>query len=109
MSFMGSERQAWESALHIWAIMHGGRDKVVRSAYAAGVSKNRIHTITHIARSTINRILVDPMAKTIVRIDDNTRGKVVCTECGLETYVYLLGDLDEVIAGLTETAKHKCP
>lgn len=33
------------------------RDRLVRNAHAAGVSKNRIHTITGLARTTIDRIL----------------------------------------------------
>lgn len=34
-----------------------GRDDMVRRANAAGVSKNRIHVLTGIARTTIDRIL----------------------------------------------------
>ena len=34
-----------------------GRDDMVRRARAAGVSKNRIHVLTGIARTTIDRIL----------------------------------------------------
>ncbi|WP_328336697.1 DUF6003 family protein [Streptomyces violaceus] len=34
-----------------------GRDDMVRRAQAAGVSKNRIHALTGIARTTIDRIL----------------------------------------------------
>lgn len=34
-----------------------GRDALVRRARAAGVSKNRIHVLTGIARTTIDRIL----------------------------------------------------
>lgn len=34
-----------------------GRDDMVRRAQAAGVSKNRIHVLTGIARTTIDRIL----------------------------------------------------
>jgi hypothetical protein len=48
-----------EQALTAWASVE--RDELVRAAYAAGVSKNRIHTITGIARSTIDRILEPSM------------------------------------------------
>ena len=34
-----------------------GRDDMVRRARATGVSKNRIHVLTGIARTTIDRIL----------------------------------------------------
>lgn len=34
-----------------------GRDGMVRRANAAGVSKNRIHVVTGIARTTIDRML----------------------------------------------------
>jgi hypothetical protein len=34
-----------------------GRDDMVRRANAAGVSKNRIHVLTGIARTTLDRIL----------------------------------------------------
>jgi hypothetical protein len=33
------------------------RDDMVRRAQAAGISKNRIHVLTGIARTTIDRIL----------------------------------------------------
>jgi hypothetical protein len=48
-----------EAALQAWATVQ--RDDLVRAAYQAGVSKNRIFTLTGIARTTIDRILEDPM------------------------------------------------
>lgn len=51
-----------EQALIAWASVE--RDEVVRAAYDAGVSKNRIHTITGIARTTIDRILEVSMPQT---------------------------------------------
>lgn len=48
-----------EQALAAWASVE--RDGLVRAAYEAGVSKNRIHTITGIARTTIDRILETSM------------------------------------------------
>lgn len=46
-----------EEALEAWAASDRQRDQLVRAANAAGVSKNRIHTITGIARTTVDRIL----------------------------------------------------
>lgn len=46
-----------ERALMEWAVMDAMRDELVLRAAAAGVAKNRIHKITGIARSTIDRIL----------------------------------------------------
>jgi hypothetical protein len=51
-----------ESALQAWATVQ--RDDLVRAAYRAGVSKNRIHTLTGIARTTVDRILEAPMGTT---------------------------------------------
>jgi hypothetical protein len=48
-----------EQALKAWASIE--RDELVRAAHEAGVSKNRIHTITGIARTTIDRILEPQM------------------------------------------------
>lgn len=44
-----------ERALIAWAAID--RDALVRAAHRAGVSKNRISTISGIARTTIDRIL----------------------------------------------------
>jgi hypothetical protein len=43
-----------EAALQAWATVQ--RDELVQVAHQAGVSKNRIHAITGIARTTIDRI-----------------------------------------------------
>ncbi len=48
-----------EAALQAWATVQ--RDELVQAAYQAGVSKNRIHAITGIARTTIDRILEAPV------------------------------------------------
>lgn len=50
-------RDEAEKQLTEWAGYNARRDDLVRAALAAGVSKNRIHIITGIARSTIDRIL----------------------------------------------------
>jgi hypothetical protein len=47
-----------EAALQAWATVE--RDELVQAAHRAGVSKNRIHVITGIARTTIDRILEAP-------------------------------------------------
>jgi hypothetical protein len=48
-----------EQALIAWASVE--RDDLVRAAFAAGVSKHRIYSITGIARTTIDRILEPSM------------------------------------------------
>jgi hypothetical protein len=58
----GVNQQEAEQALMAWASIE--RDELVRAAHEAGVSKNRIHTITGIARTTIDRILEPPMPQT---------------------------------------------
>ncbi|SEN87435.1 hypothetical protein, partial [Nonomuraea pusilla] len=45
-----------EKALTEWAANNARRDELVRAARTAGVSKNRIHVLTGIARTTIDRI-----------------------------------------------------
>jgi hypothetical protein len=52
-------RNEAERALSAWASVE--RDDLVRAAYEAGVSKNRIHILTGIARTTIDRILETSM------------------------------------------------
>jgi hypothetical protein len=46
-----------ERLLAEWAASYDGRDAVVLAAHRAGVSKHRIHTLTGIARTTLDRIL----------------------------------------------------
>lgn len=46
---LGAEWAEWNSDAQ--------REKVVRAMLTAGLTKNRIHTITGIARTTIDRIL----------------------------------------------------
>lgn len=52
-------QEAAEAALRAWATVQ--RDELVQAAHRTGVSKNRIHVITGIARTTIDRILETPM------------------------------------------------
>ncbi len=40
-----------------WVIVTRDRDNRVRSAVAAGVSKHRVHQLTGISRSTIDKIM----------------------------------------------------
>lgn len=46
-----------EAFLILWAETFRVRDGIVLMAHAAGVSKNRIHELTGIARTTIDRIV----------------------------------------------------
>jgi hypothetical protein len=46
-----------ERALTSYAETTGGRDELIRAALAAGLSKHRIHQLSGIARTTIDRIL----------------------------------------------------
>jgi hypothetical protein len=55
-----------EAALQAWGTVQ--RDELVQAAYQAGVSKNRIHVLTGIARTTIDRILEAPMGTPQQRI-----------------------------------------
>jgi len=61
-------REEAEAALQAWATVQ--REELVQAAYEAGVSKNRIHVITGLARTTIDRILENPMAATQQRITE---------------------------------------
>ncbi|MET8113845.1 DUF6003 family protein [Streptomyces prasinus] len=51
------EKAAAERELTHYRRTVEGRDGMVRRAQAAGVSKHRIHVLTGIARTTIDRIL----------------------------------------------------
>jgi hypothetical protein len=57
-----------ETALQAWATVQ--RDELVQAAHQAGVSKNRIHVLTGIARTTIDRILEGPMGATQQKISE---------------------------------------
>ena len=51
------EVRAAERQLMNWAASFASRDTVVRAARRVGVSKHRIHVLTGIARTTIDRIV----------------------------------------------------
>lgn len=51
------EQQAAEIALADWAEQNARRDDLVRQAIQLGVSKRRVHVLTGIARTTIDRIV----------------------------------------------------
>lgn len=51
-----------EAALQAWATVE--RDEIIQAAYRDGVSKNRIHVITGLARTTIDRILESQLSAT---------------------------------------------
>jgi len=48
-----------ERLLTEWAASFGGRDALVLAAHRVGVSKHRIHALTGIARTTLDRILTE--------------------------------------------------
>jgi hypothetical protein len=50
-----------ELMLSEWVIVTRDRDSRIRAAVASGVSKHRVHQLTGISRSTIDRILAAPV------------------------------------------------
>ncbi|WP_225877225.1 DUF6003 family protein [Streptomyces resistomycificus] len=54
---MSDEQAASEKELADFRATLEGRDDMVRRARAAGLSKNRIHVLSGIARTTIDRII----------------------------------------------------
>ncbi|MFE5368242.1 DUF6003 family protein [Streptomyces mirabilis] len=54
---MSDERAASEKELATFRATTDGRDDMVRRARTAGLSKHRIHVLSGIARTTIDRIL----------------------------------------------------
>jgi hypothetical protein len=50
-----------EQMLSEWVIVTRDRDARVRAAVAAGITKHRVHQLTGIGRSTIDRILASPV------------------------------------------------
>lgn len=46
-----------EYDLALWAVNQERRDSLLRRAYAAGIPKHRIHVLTGVARTTIDRVL----------------------------------------------------
>ena len=57
-----------EAALQAWATVE--RDELIQAAHQAGVSKNRIHVLTGIARSTIDRTLEAPVGTDSQRVTE---------------------------------------
>jgi hypothetical protein len=55
MRYMTSEEA--EAMLLEWRTVVHSRDERVRAALAAGLSKHRVHVITGIGRSTVDRIV----------------------------------------------------
>lgn len=48
-----------ENDLVRWKVQYNRRDELVIGAAASGLSKHRIHLLTGLARTTIDRILVE--------------------------------------------------
>jgi len=53
-------REEAEQVLSEWVMVTRDRDNRVRAAVAAGITKHRVHQLTGIGRSTIDRILAAP-------------------------------------------------
>lgn len=53
-------REQAEQELAAWAAANEYRDDVIKAAYRAGVTKAKIHAMTGVARTTIDRVLQDP-------------------------------------------------
>ncbi|MFF2852713.1 hypothetical protein ACFVT5_41430 [Streptomyces sp. NPDC058001] len=66
-------RAATEQLLSHYRQIADGRDRMVRDATTVGVTKNRIHTLTGIARTTIDRILEDTMTIALVSAESGDR------------------------------------
>ena len=49
-----------EQMLSAWVTVTRDRDRRVRAAVSVGVSKHRVHVLTGISRSTIDKILAAP-------------------------------------------------
>lgn len=63
-----------------WAISNHGRNALVRRANLAGVTKNEIHHLTGIARTTIDRILEPAMPTTLTPRETARRAMLAATE-----------------------------
>lgn len=53
-------REHAEQELAAWAAANEYRDEIIKGAYRAGVTKARIHAVTGVARTAIDRVLRDP-------------------------------------------------
>jgi hypothetical protein len=53
-------REQAEQELAAWAAANEYRDEIIKAAYRAGVTKAKIHAMTGVARTTIDRVLHDP-------------------------------------------------
>lgn len=79
-----------ERALRAWASIE--RDELVRAARKAGLSKNRIHTITGIARTTIDRILDLPMPEAMTHsLHDYLTGLIASWPRNIYPHPHVLG------------------
>ena len=52
-----------EQELAAWAAANEYRDEIIRGAYRAGVTKARIHAMTGVARTTIDRVIQEPAVR----------------------------------------------
>jgi hypothetical protein len=64
-----------------WAATVARRDQIVRAVRAAGLSKSRIHELTGIARTTIDRILKEtPMVTEVIATVPKTASRATAAE-----------------------------
>jgi hypothetical protein len=52
-----TDQERAEAALAEWVTVHRDRDRRIRAAVAAGISKHRVHQLTGISRVTIDKVL----------------------------------------------------
>lgn len=85
-------REQAETELIEWARITRDRDRRVLNAYAAGISKNHIHTLTGISRSTIDRILdKEPTMDTVAVLRAKARAEGAMTAAEFD-YSLAVGD-----------------
>lgn len=69
-------RDEAERELAAYAAVVLGRDDTVMRALAAGISKHRVHVLTGIARTTIDRI-ISPGAEEAIPLENRPQDEVV--------------------------------
>lgn len=86
------------------------RDAMVRRALAAGLTKHRIHVLTGISRSTLDRIpQEDPMSIRIIELTDPTYLHLHYANTDGEQPAYIILDLDAMTLSATADAEPGSP
>lgn len=99
-------KESAEAALREYAEVTADRDNRIRQAYTEGITKNRIHTITGIARTTIDRILEENRV-TITKITAICGGPWARSANAWVEAARNAGHTAEVVEG--EHAENHCP